>query len=267
MDFRMNSPAGKAILARARNGDYAHPSEEEAIAAAVDGLPRERIHRLLDVGCGRGGTADWFWRHGWGEVTGVDIDATSIEYARMRYPGVRFLQQDVCRMERPQFQGFDLVYLFTALYAIPDQTEALRRMRMAARPGGILLLVDYTRPAAQPPPPELGPEIGNPIEFETVGDTLAATGWKLQTREDWTPRFTVWYENLLERFARERDWIVDTHGPDWYGYVTGWYEALWKALGARRLGGALVRATTREPARFAAKPFLSLIHGGEGAEP
>ncbi|WP_232470477.1 class I SAM-dependent methyltransferase [Methylococcus capsulatus] len=87
----------------------------------------------MDVGCGCGGTANWFRRHGWGEVTGVDIDAVSLEYARQRYPGVRFLQQDACRMEPEQFHGFDLVYLFTALYAFPDHLEALRRMRMAAR--------------------------------------------------------------------------------------------------------------------------------------
>ncbi|MEW6036781.1 MAG: methyltransferase domain-containing protein [Pseudomonadota bacterium] len=262
----MNSPAGKAILARARNGDYAHPGEEDAIIAAVDGLPRDGIRRLLDVGCGRGGTADWFQRHGWGEVTGVDIDAASIGYARERYPEVRFMQQDVCRMEPAQFGGFDLIYLFTALYAFPDQAEALRRMRMAARPGGILLLVDYTRPAGQPPPPELGSEIGNPIESETVADTLAATGWKLQAREDWSRRFAGWYEDLLKRFARERDWIVDTHGPDWYGYVTGWYGTLGKTLAEGRLGGALVRAKAQEPPRFAAEPLLRRTRAGDAQD-
>ncbi|WP_232470464.1 MULTISPECIES: hypothetical protein [Methylococcus] len=50
----MNSPTGKATLAYARNGDYAHPGEEDAVVAAVDRLPREGIHHLLDVGCGCG---------------------------------------------------------------------------------------------------------------------------------------------------------------------------------------------------------------------
>jgi hypothetical protein len=30
MTFKMNSPEGKAILALVRDGDYAHPGEEEA---------------------------------------------------------------------------------------------------------------------------------------------------------------------------------------------------------------------------------------------
>ncbi|MDD2769909.1 MAG: methyltransferase domain-containing protein [Methylococcus sp.] len=246
MAFKMNSPAGKAILARARNGDYAHPGEEEAILAAVEGLPRGSIRRLLDVGCGRGGTADWFRRQGWGEVTGIDIDALSIRYASQRYPEVRFQQQDICSLAAGQFNGFDLIYLFTALYAFPDQAEALRRMRNAARSGGFLLLVDYTRPAGSPPPPELGPEIGNPIERETLAGTLSAAGWALQAETDWSRRFVGWYEDLLMRFERERDWIVGTHGPDWYAYVTGWYGALRQALDEGRLGGTVVRAVAED---------------------
>lgn len=256
MTFRMNSPAGKAILARARNGDYAHLGEEEAILAAVEGLPRGAICRLLDVGCGRGGTADWFQRKGWGEVTGIDIDAASIGYARQRYPEVRFLQQDVRTMESGQLAGFDLIYLFTALYAFPDQAEALRRMRNAARSGGLLLLVDYTRPAGSPPPPELGPEIGNPIERETLTDILSAAGWTLQTETDWSRRFIGWYEDLLMRFERERDWIVATHGQDWFTYVTGWYGALGQALAEGRLGGTVVRAVAEDRVD-AAWPFGS----------
>jgi hypothetical protein len=60
MRFRMNSPQGKSILSRIRGGDYAHPGEEDAIVQIAQKLPRASIRRLLDVGCGRGGTAEWF---------------------------------------------------------------------------------------------------------------------------------------------------------------------------------------------------------------
>ncbi|GAB6046625.1 hypothetical protein JCM19379_04480 [Methyloparacoccus murrellii] len=55
--FSLNSPQGKALLALARDGDYAHPGEAETIRLACAGLARQDSHRLLDVGCGRGGTA------------------------------------------------------------------------------------------------------------------------------------------------------------------------------------------------------------------
>jgi hypothetical protein len=56
-EFRMNSPQGKAILALARDGGYAHPGEETSIAMAVALIERSGIHRVLDLGCGRGGFA------------------------------------------------------------------------------------------------------------------------------------------------------------------------------------------------------------------
>ena len=94
MRFRLNSPQGKAILAMVRGGDYAHPGEEQAIAQVAQELPRAAIRRLLDVGCGRGGTADWFHRHEWGTVVGVDIDSASVDYAQQQYPGVEFVQAE-----------------------------------------------------------------------------------------------------------------------------------------------------------------------------
>src|SRR5689334_15460967 len=98
MAFRMNSPQGKAILALVRNGDYAHPGEEDAIALVAGMVPRTGNCRVLDVGCGRGGTAQWFHEHRWGDVVGLDIDAESIAYARRTYPGIEFHACDVLEM-------------------------------------------------------------------------------------------------------------------------------------------------------------------------
>ncbi|MEI9901962.1 MAG: class I SAM-dependent methyltransferase [Hyphomicrobium sp.] len=36
--------------------------------------------------CGRGGTAAYMQNHGWGRVTGIDIEPKSIEYARETSP-------------------------------------------------------------------------------------------------------------------------------------------------------------------------------------
>jgi cyclopropane fatty-acyl-phospholipid synthase-like methyltransferase len=60
----MNSPQGKRILALVREGDYAHPGEERAIDLIFSSLPRDAAREVLDVGCGRGGTADYVRAHG-----------------------------------------------------------------------------------------------------------------------------------------------------------------------------------------------------------
>ena len=76
--MRMNSPTGKGILSLVREGDYAHPGEEQAIDLVFAALPKDPDRQVLDLGRGRGGTAAYVQRHGWGRVTGVDIDAETL---------------------------------------------------------------------------------------------------------------------------------------------------------------------------------------------
>ncbi len=241
--FRMNSPEGKAILARVRGGDHAHPGEEAAIVQAAALVDRAGVRRILDVGCGRGGTAGWFRQCGWGEIVGVDIDAESVAHARSRYPGVEFLVADVGHLDRVGLAPFDLVYLLTAYYAFPDQPLALRQLAQACRHGGQLLLVDYTCPAGVAPPAELGGEIGRPVVLEVLADALSRDAWVDIRITDWTPLFAGWYADLLQRFGAQRQAIVAEWGRDWYDYVSRWYGALHAALVDRRLGGAAVTAT------------------------
>lgn len=145
MDFQMNSPEGKAILANARRGDFAHPGEEEAIQFVAAGLERSGIRRVLDVGCGRGGTAAWFHQHGWGQVVGLDVDQKSIDHARATYPGVEFVTLDVGRLADWRTDPFDFVCLFNSFYAFPNQLLALRNIRSVCRPGASVCIFDYAR--------------------------------------------------------------------------------------------------------------------------
>jgi SAM-dependent methyltransferase len=239
----MNSPEGKAILARVRGGDHAHPGEEAAIVEAAALVDRTRVRRILDVGCGRGGTAAWFRQQGWGEVVGIDIDADSVSHARSSYPGVDFLVADVGHLDRLGLAPVDLVYLLTAYYAFPDQALALRKLAQACRAGGQLLLVDYTCPAGVVPPPELGGEIGRPVGLEALVEGLSRAAWVDVRVTDWTSRFVDWYADLLQRFGAQRQAIVAEWGPDWYDYVSRWYGALHAALVQGRLGGAVITAT------------------------
>ncbi|WP_156411958.1 methyltransferase domain-containing protein, partial [Legionella bozemanae] len=65
----------KQILAMLREGDFAHPGETEAIELSLSPIAKNSEARLLDVGCGLGGTAHYVQKKGWGTVTGVDIDS------------------------------------------------------------------------------------------------------------------------------------------------------------------------------------------------
>ena len=93
--MNMNSFEGKRILALIRDGDYAHAGEEEAIERALRSIPKNPRNWILDVGCGRGGSAEYLRRHGWGNLVGIDRENDSIEYAKAIYPDVEFHTCDV----------------------------------------------------------------------------------------------------------------------------------------------------------------------------
>lgn len=230
----------------ARDGDFAHPGEDRIIELVATGLLPHRSLRLLDVGCGRGGTAQWFYEHDFGHVTGIDIDKSSIEYARNTYPHIDFRHADVSRLT--SFSGglFDVIYLFNSFYAFTDQIFALHEIRKVAKLGAKLLIYDYTKPLGGWLPEALGSEIGQPIVKEDIKIWLETSRWKLEFIQDFTDVYAASYIQLLQKFERKRDEILKSSDEEWYDFITRWYRALQLALSQGTLGGALISAIAVE---------------------
>jgi len=119
--------------------------------AALERYPPQPGQRVLDVGCGFGdasrGLADLVGSDG--EVVGVDVAERFIELAREEsaaagVPNVRF---DVRDVELTDFDGEQFDYAFsrfgTMFFANP--VAALRNVRRALRPGGLLCSVVWRR--------------------------------------------------------------------------------------------------------------------------
>lgn len=105
---------------------------------------------LLDVGCGPGTiTVDLARRMAPGRVVGVDLSADVIEQARAAaasqgVEGVEFVADDFRRLEPG---SFDVVHAHQVLQHLSDPVEALRAMRLLARPDGIVAVRDSDYPA------------------------------------------------------------------------------------------------------------------------
>jgi cyclopropane fatty-acyl-phospholipid synthase-like methyltransferase len=61
--MRMNEFEGKEILATVRSEDFAHAGEEEAIELVFKDITKQADRKILDAGCGRGGSANYVRRH------------------------------------------------------------------------------------------------------------------------------------------------------------------------------------------------------------
>ena len=126
-----------------------------AIAGAIAGLPAGRTLRVLEIGAGTGGTtkavvpalpADRT------EYTFTDISPLFLDRAARTFsdnPAVRYQALDIER--DPEGQGYaagryDIVLAANVLHATADVRQSLAHARRLLAPGGLLFLVEITRP-------------------------------------------------------------------------------------------------------------------------
>ena len=103
--------------------------------------------RCLDVGCGAGDVSLFLASlvGPSGAVMGIDSDGVQLDLVRaechrLGVTNVELVLQDVMRLEA--HDAYDVVYSRFVLEHLPDPLEAIRRMWLAVRPGGLLIAED-----------------------------------------------------------------------------------------------------------------------------
>jgi SAM-dependent methyltransferase len=235
----MNDFDGKEFLARVREKDYAHAGEEEAIEVVFKNIPLQDNRKILDAGCGRGGTADFVQRHGWGKVVGIDLDARSIEYAKETYTANEFHVCDSCEVGAKFPDTFDLIYLFNAFYAFDDKAAAMKSLRGAAKQGARLCIFDYVwyKPDVALPEVMLS---NKPATLEEFGQLLKDAQWELSRSQNLDQKYIEWYSNFLDRFDALAQ--KDNYSGELIEKVRSKYSDLLSSLQQGIMGGALLVA-------------------------
>jgi ubiquinone/menaquinone biosynthesis C-methylase UbiE len=246
--LRLRSCLGKQLVAFVRQGDYAHPGEEESIKMLMQGIKPNKNRLILDVGCGLGGTAKFVQDFGLGKVIGVDLDVDTIEYAKKTYPEVEFHVADVLEINRVLKQKFDLIYLFNSFYSFPKQQEALQVLRSLAHDSSELLifdLVDLSQKSSSIIEVEIQDRLTRPLVLEEMKIMLQNSGWQLLKYEDLKAEHIRWYAKLLTGIKEKREAIITQFGENAYQSAliryTNWYEE----IVAGRISGGIFRARAK----------------------
>lgn len=123
----------------------ANMNRELAIRAGLRGGDR-----VLDAGCGVGGSAIWLARELGARVVGVNVVPGDVERGR-RYARKRNLAdlatielQDMTRTNFPD-ESFDVVWAIESVCHVPDKREFLAEARRLLKPGGRLVIADAFR--------------------------------------------------------------------------------------------------------------------------
>jgi SAM-dependent methyltransferase len=141
--------------------------------------------RALDIGSGLGDNAAALAGQG-AHVTGFDLVATAVDWAKQRFPHIAFQTADLFAAPLEWAEAFDFINEIYTLQALPADLLPQARQALAGflRPGGQLLVIARARDEDQ--------AIDGPPWPLTRTDLLAfeACGLRLETLEDIPPGVT-----------------------------------------------------------------------------
>lgn len=126
--------------------------------------------RVLDVGCGPGKPAVQLARASGAEVVGISISTGDVALATARAEAegiqdrVRFEHANALDLPFPD-NSFDHVLAFESIVHIPDRARVLTEIARVLRPGGRVVLTDFTR---------LGPAVQDPEDHAALVEALAS---------------------------------------------------------------------------------------------
>ena len=112
-----------------------------AVLAAADPRPGERI---LDLAGGTGTSAEPFHRAG-ADVIPCDFSFGMLKVGKQRLPHLGFTAGDALRLPF-RSRAFDAVTISFGLRNVHDPDAALAEMRRVARPGGRLVVCEFSHP-------------------------------------------------------------------------------------------------------------------------
>jgi len=179
--------------------------------AREHGLPP--APRVLDAGCGFGGTMFHWQRRVGGRHDGLTLSKVQVgvgeRHARKR--GIA----DVCRFHRRSYDAalepdYDAIVAIESLIHAPDLRHTIANLAGGLRPGGVLLVLDdmATRDLDAAAPADAAlvrANWGCPGHFPTDDDfrsAIAGAGLQLVAEEDFSPLMRVRPAHLLARQER-----------------------------------------------------------------
>merc|ERR1711893_169002 len=108
--------------------------------------------KVLDIGCGTGGSAFYMARRYGVDVYGIDLSQNmidiAVDYRKKMEPGVQhrvqFYVEDATKMAYPD-SYYDVVYSRDTILHVDNKQAMFENFLRCLKPGGILLISDYCR--------------------------------------------------------------------------------------------------------------------------
>lgn len=252
----INNP--RLLLARLRDGDFAHAGDKEAIEIVLNKISVLLIKaqhnsdndlkseiKALDVGCGLGGTADYIKTATAFELHGIDIDPWAIQHAKSKYKDIRFFECDVMNVKKEFRENqFDLIYLFNVFYAIPQQKDSLKQLAAIGKSGALLVIFDYTcdKQNLSFDVKDLSGKQMNPVNLQNLREWFTASHWNLIEIVNLTAEYQRWYEDFIKLMIMKRDELLRDFSEEVFLKVYDTFNILLDSLRKKKIQGSVIYA-------------------------
>lgn len=238
---------GKQLVSYLRGGDYAHAGNTESIDLVMERFKKSSDNQIIDVGCGLGGTAHYLQKNNWGQLTGIDLEKKSIDYAKENYKGVEFYQTDVVDLPLTfKKQKFDIICLFNAFYAFNKPIQALHSLHKISHSQSRIAIFDYSdlTNGNNPLYRESQENIPafKPINLSNTFEELSKIGWSTIDMIDISEKYLAWYEQLISKLHANSNYILEHFGQQAFDKSLSTYSNLVVYLEKRQLGGVIIYA-------------------------
>jgi cyclopropane fatty-acyl-phospholipid synthase-like methyltransferase len=237
----------KRLLSMIRGGDYAHAGETEAIDRIFATISKNKQRQILDVGCGLGGTAEYLQQHGFGKVTGLDIDTLAIKYAQEKYPQITFYAGDAADADKLlPHKTYDLIYSLNAFFIFPNKSQVLKNLEILAKPHAQLIIFDYIDLLEATKNTTVTSDILGktfiPIRLNELEKMMQQTKWRIKKVENLDREFIKWYQDFVNKITNQKAKIIAEFDEDIYLKTVTTFTGIYKALNDKIIGGSTIYA-------------------------
>lgn len=200
--------------------------------------------RVLDVGCGLGGTMAYLVKELNMDVTGLELSPAAAECTVLRLEGLGVNKGhihvgDLLQTNFPQ-GCFDIIYVRETLGYLSNQQVAFEKFRTWIKPGGHLLLGDYCLGSSQ-----LTDPLASFIEGEGLQPVKVATWTQMLQTAGFTSEQT--YDTSQESIADLKDALHKLQHEDFHETVKAQFTTTWHnligALETQQLSSVVIVAT------------------------
>jgi tocopherol O-methyltransferase len=207
-------------------------AQEQLIRELVSRAKIANNTRILDVGCGLGGTAVYLSKTLGANVTGITISPTQVEIgnnlAKHCGSDVRLLLMDAEALEMEE--RFDVVWSVEAISHLSDKPACFRSIAQVLASGGTLVIADWFRSSTATPAQDR--EFLEPIERamlvpklevpKVYSDYITQAGLDVTCFEDLSANVFKTWDLAIDLIGKPALWkFAAARGKDFVSFLEG----------------------------------------------